>query len=423
MTNNISRRHLKLAAVAIFAVAIAGCSSSSKSATGATGTTSATASPGSSSLGAPNAASQGQTPITIGFINQDVGSVAAYPEGKAAALAAQSYINDYLGGVKGHPLKIDTCSTDGTLATDQSCAQQMVSDKAIYVQSGISFNSYAWDPILGPAGIPIIGFNPFTSQEYAAKDSFAFGALPGGIAALAQQIASQPGVKTVALVVNTVPGSLAVVPLIEKALSAHNVKTKVVKYDEGSPNLLATYVSAKSEANAIIANLSTPDCIAFAEAATSQNNTLPIAFNGTCISPSAFKAAGNDMNGWYTSSTLQDPNGSDPQASVYRAAMQKYAPSVSLSILSQQAFSDVMTGYYNVLKPVGPSVTSQSAVSAITAPRGGQIFMGPAYKCPGAVLPSVCSTSVAILQVKGTKASYLPGYLDVSKTFAAELQP
>jgi branched-chain amino acid transport system substrate-binding protein len=359
----------------------------------------------------------------VGFVNQDAGSAAAYPEAKAAALAAASYINDYLGGVGGHPLKMDTCSTDGTLTSDQNCAQQMVSDKVTYVQSGISFNSYAWDSILGPAGIPIIGFNPFTGPEYLDKTAFAFSALPVAAAAVAQKIASLPGVKTVSLVVNTVPGSLAVVPLIQAALSSLNVKSNVVKYAEGTANLLATYVSAKTGADAIIANLATPDCIAFAEAVASQNNTLPIGYQGTCTTPAVFRAVGGDMNGWYTSSGLQDPNGSSQDSSIYRAAMAKYQNSAALSLIAQTAFSNVMTAYDSILKPVGATVTPQSALIAITNSAGGQVFMGPAFKCPGAVLPAVCGTSAAILQIKGTSTSYLPGYLDATRTFAAMMKP
>jgi branched-chain amino acid transport system substrate-binding protein len=361
--------------------------------------------------------------VVIGFINQDAGSVAAYPEGKAAALASQSYINDYLGGVGGHPLRIDTCSTDGTQASDQNCAQQMVSDKVTYVQSGISFNAFAWQSILGPAGIPLIGFNPFTGPEYLAKNSFAFGALPVAAAAVAQKIASLPNVKSVSLVVNTVPGSLAVVPLIQKALTSLQVKSRVVKYDEGTANLLSTYVSAKNGADAIIANLSTPDCIGFAEAAASQNNTLPVGYQGTCTTPSVFKAVGSDMDGWYTSAGLQDPMSPDPDAVVYRASMQKYAARTSLSTISQTAFSNVMTGYNNIMKSVGPSVTPQTAVAAVTSSAGGHTFMGPSFKCPGSVLPAVCSTSVAIIQIKGTNTTFLSGYLDASATFAAMMKP
>jgi branched-chain amino acid transport system substrate-binding protein len=374
-------------------------------------------------LGSSNPTNQSLAPVVVGFVNQDAGSAAAYPEGKAAALAAASYINDYLGGVGGHPLKMDTCSTDGTLTSDQNCAQQMVSDKVTYVQSGISFNSYAWDSIFGPAGIPIIGFNPFTGPEYLDKTAFSFSALPVGAAAVAQKIASLPGVKTVSLVVNTVPGSLAVVPLIQAALKSLDVKSKVVKYAEGTANLLATYVSAKTGADAIIANLATPDCIAFAEAAASQSNTLPIGYQGTCTTPAVFSAVGGDMSGWYTSSGLQDPNGSSHDSSIYRAAMAKYQHSAALSLIGQTAFSNVMTAYDSILKPVGASVTRQSALTAITNSAGGQVFMGPAFKCPGAVLPAVCGTSAAILQIKGTSTSYLPGYLDATSTFAAMMKP
>src|SRR3954454_18199597 len=49
-------------------------------------------------------------PVTIGFVNMEDGPL-AQPTIGAAAEAARKYINEKLGGIKGHPLEFEKCST------------------------------------------------------------------------------------------------------------------------------------------------------------------------------------------------------------------------------------------------------------------------------------------------------------------------
>ena len=421
---SIKTRNARVALIAstvAVALTVAGCAASSKKQAGAP---SGSAGSASSALGTANPADSSKSPVLVGFISQDHGAVGAFPEGTQGAKAAVSYINDYLGGVSGHPLKLDPCATDGTLASDQSCAQQMVTDKVLYVQSAISFNSYAWPAILGPAGVPVIGFNPFTPQEYSAKNFYAFGGLPLQAATLADVISKQPNVKTVSIVTGTVPGALAIVPVIQKALRGLGINAdNVVKFDVSNTNLLATYVAAKKNADGIIANLSTPNCISFANAAASQGNKLPVAFNGTCLDPGALKQVGSKMDGWFNAVGLQDPDGSDPEAKIFISALDKYAPTAGHTSYSQAAFSNVMTVYNNVLKPLGPDNLSAASIEKqITTPGGGQVFMGPKYTCPGKVLSAICTSSDAVIQIKDSKPTWQSGFTDSSAPFAAALK-
>jgi branched-chain amino acid transport system substrate-binding protein len=345
------------------------------------------------------------------------------PEATQAVQAAASYINDQLGGVGGRPIKIVPCSTDGTEASDQNCAQQMVISKVTFVQGGLSFNSAAWYPILKPAGIPVIGSLPLAPSEFAATDGFNFDSGTAlSSAAMASYVAKLPNVKTVSIVVNDVPASLAQVPSFEAVLKSFGVKSKVVEYSASATSLLSTYVAAESGSNAILANLATPNCITFANAAASQNNKLPVVFQGTCNTPSVYQAAGNKLNGWVTDLPFGDPYGSTPDARTFQTVMKKYAPSAPIDQFSQAAFADLMTVYLNVLKPVGPNnITSAALVKQVSDAAGGQVFMGPAYKCPGSVMPAICVSSVVYTKVAGPKYSYDSAFTDVGPQFAISL--
>src|SRR5207342_2197038 len=79
-----------------------------------------------------------------------------------------------LGGVDGHAIEIDKCVADGTVASSQKCAQQMVSDNVLFVTGGLDNNMQAWYPILGPAKIPIVGGIPVAGADFTAANSFMF---------------------------------------------------------------------------------------------------------------------------------------------------------------------------------------------------------------------------------------------------------
>src|SRR4051794_41840666 len=91
------------------AALLAGCGSSSDgSASKSDATPAATATPDmAAALGTENKATG--TPLTVGLLNLESGPV-TFPEYSVAAKAAVSYINDYKGGIGGHPGQLDPCA-------------------------------------------------------------------------------------------------------------------------------------------------------------------------------------------------------------------------------------------------------------------------------------------------------------------------
>jgi len=85
---------------------------------------------GDDSTGSGSAGSRASgTPISIGMINQENTAAGSFPEMRESLQASFSYINNDLGGVNGHPLKLTACITDATAASSANCAREMVSDK------------------------------------------------------------------------------------------------------------------------------------------------------------------------------------------------------------------------------------------------------------------------------------------------------
>jgi branched-chain amino acid transport system substrate-binding protein len=72
------------------------------------------------------------TPYVFGMINDETGAV-TFPEARQGAIAAANYVNNYLGGINGHPIVIDNCTGDGTPATAARCANQLVAKHPIAI--------------------------------------------------------------------------------------------------------------------------------------------------------------------------------------------------------------------------------------------------------------------------------------------------
>ena len=126
---------LSAVALAVTGLVAAGCSSSGSSGSTGSGTptsggTSAAAGAGSSVFGTAKKATG--TPYVFGMINDETGAV-TFPEARQGAIAAANYVNNYLGGINGHPIVIDNCTGDGTPATAARCANQLVAKHPIAI--------------------------------------------------------------------------------------------------------------------------------------------------------------------------------------------------------------------------------------------------------------------------------------------------
>src|ERR1700761_1139961 len=137
------------AALAAVALAAAGCSSSSSSSAAASSSSSSASAPATGSTplsgsttdtgvtnylsyvgGKSGAANNSLAPGTIGYMNEQGD---ANPPGELSTSGAElavNYINTKLGGVDGHPLKLDTCFTT-TEAQGGTCADQFLADKSL----------------------------------------------------------------------------------------------------------------------------------------------------------------------------------------------------------------------------------------------------------------------------------------------------
>ena len=79
------------------------------------------------------AADSSKAPITIGWVNQEGGPTDVGPGSTKGADLAVKYLNEKLGGIDGHPVKLFKCFTSTSEEQGQTCGQKMVNNKDVKV--------------------------------------------------------------------------------------------------------------------------------------------------------------------------------------------------------------------------------------------------------------------------------------------------
>lgn len=399
------------AAVSGAVLLLSSCSSSGSSTGGGTSTTGA-APPASSSAsggGSSSAAPASGTPIQLGMINQENTPAGSYPDVRQGALAAVSYINASLGGLKGRPLKLKPCITDASPASGANCSRQLIGQKVVAVVGGEDFSTSGSIPPLQKAKIPYVGGIPILPAESTSPISFQFsGGSSGAFSAQDQYIAQTLKAKKVNIITTANPAGLAAATIfgakILAKLGVTDVKSVQAAADAADFTAPVQQIAA-NKPDSIIVLFGSPGCSRIMQARGSLGVTASTFYPGSCLTASEVKAGGAGAEGAYFNSDNMLFSGSDPQVVTWRAQMAKYQPSAVLSAYSQNGFQSVMNLWAAMKKgPAQP--TSASIISTLESSANVPSFMGHPYTCNHKIVPgnpAICSSAQRIIQFKGGK--------------------
>jgi branched-chain amino acid transport system substrate-binding protein len=399
-----------VAAIAATGLVAAGCgssSSSSASSGGSAGSSSSSATgaapaAGSASLGTPKKATG--TPYVFGMINDETGPV-TFPEARLGSMAAVNYVNNYLGGINGHPIQIDSCIGDGTPATASRCANELIAKHPIAIMGAADVGAPASIPIYQHANLAYIGGIPFTPVPEMAPNSIQFWSVSvGDNAAAAVFAAKQLGVKSVALMYFNNPQGksiLGILPPVLKAAGVTSVKTIPLSPTTPDPSPQAALVQSS---NAQLAYIDIPNgCGEVLKSLKSVSYSGKIIGIDPCTPPPVLQAASGGAEGMYFASPFILQTGSNAQAGIFRAAMAKYAPKgTPVDSISTAGFATVMN-IQQVLGTVKGTPTTKTIMAAFktgTHPN----FLSHPYTCNGQAmkgLPAICGDYYLMNQIKG----------------------
>jgi branched-chain amino acid transport system substrate-binding protein len=358
------------------------------------------------------------------MINDETGAV-TFPEARQGAIAAVNYVNNYLGGINGHPIQIDNCTGDGTPATAARCANQLVAKHPIAILGAADVGAPASIPIYQHANLAYLGGIPFTPVPATAPNSIQFWSVSVGDNAAAAVYAGKTlGVKSVAIVYFSNPQGESLLPQITPVFKAAGVTTiKNIPLSPTSPDPSPQAALVQSS-GAQLAYIDVPNgCGNVLKSLKSVGFSGKIMGIDPCGAPPVIEAAAGGANGMYIASPFLLQSGTSHDAKLFQAAMKKWAaPGTLVDSISTAGFATVIN-VQQVLSTISGTPTTSSILAAFKSGTH-QNFLSHPYTCDGQALkgaPSICSDYYLMNQIQNqtitqpnstdwvTSKGYFPG--------------
>lgn len=323
-------------------------------------------------------------PITIGYVNLQGGAPSA-PEAFEAAKAATSVLNNDLGGIQGHEVKLKACHIVNSEEQGQTCGQQMVNDSTVkfVITGAVQIGADALHRTIA-GKLPTISGVPLNVSDVASPNAFAvnaglFGSTPGEVTYAVKNLHA----KNVAVIgANDDPPAVRAVTTTLAALKAAGVNATRAGFKQTATDVLAPLQAANvAKADAIIAIVVTPPTvIATAKALQQLGVKAPVLGIGSVLRPDVRTGLG-DFPKWTFNFVSLNPAVPDAEGQVaaYTGAMKKYAPKAPLGGDTTFTFGAFMTSA-KILNGISGDLTTDNIASAFKAFTGPGFLNPPDYK-------------------------------------------
>ncbi|WP_330254993.1 ABC transporter substrate-binding protein [Nocardia sp. NBC_00565] len=391
------RTRYRSAAVAAAALlALSGCTSND----GGTGSTAATI---DSALLTPSGGKQtaAGAPISIGLINDEGGSASSFPEIRIGVEAALKYANDYLGGVDGRPVVLDSCDSKANSASSAACANQMIADHVVAVLHGPESDGATTTQTLMNAGIPVISSAPASTPEMMGNLSFSLsGGATAFIAALGEWMAEQNYKSSVLFAVDA-PGGTTLYQSAVTYLQKRGITTTLIPVAPGTADITPQMASALGHNPDFLWIVGDAGlCLSFMQAYRASGSTAQIGLVGQCTDPQVTKVVSLDGA---ISPQYATPLADHPEARLYRAVLNAYAPGTDHSGLAFVGYTMAL-GTVRALHGLSGDITAETVAGAIRAARDVVLPVadGVTFTCDGKQVPpfpAPCSDTVFVTRM------------------------
>lgn len=402
--NHTARRSAVVVASLALALLATSCSSGGTSSSTSSGGIAAS-SAAADVFGPPKAASG--SPVTFGVLNLESGPV-TFPEVFQAEQAAADYVNAYLGGIGGHPIKLIKCVTDGQPSTSQRCANQIADQKPVAILGGADTGAPGAVTVWGRENLAYLGGVPFTPVEENYPNAVLFSSIGAANAAGAVYAAKTLGSKSAAVIYTSdTQGTNSANGDIIATLAAVGVskitKVGIPPTSSDVTSAVATVVGAHPDLVYIDAPAA---CPAILSSLKQLSSTAKIFGIDPCTSPPAIAGANGGADGMYFSSATLGVGANTAESNLYLAVLKKYAPKdIILDSPAAIGFQTVINVQAALASFATADLTTAKILAAFRTGKAEHNFMGHDYLCDGKALAkesASCNAYQQIRQVKGT---------------------
>jgi branched-chain amino acid transport system substrate-binding protein len=383
--------------------------------------------------GKPGKANPKLSPVKIGWVNNQGGSV--IPVGPSATAAAQwavNWVNRYASGIDGHPLQLSTCFVKNAEQEGLACGQQFLNDRSISViaYGAVATGAQTIDSTVAGKKPIIMGFslnpsdvtNPNTYILFVAGNLSVYGWITFG-----QQYLHA---KTAAVIYPSGTGFQDVAGGIKQAGDAAGVKVTLVGFDPNSADLTGALEAAGATTADMFAPIvsSPANCLATAKA-VQQLGIDPNKIVGflDCTQPTIQSqyAGGDYPKWWYGIAQSGDAIvPTSPAGKAYMTAMRAFGvQSHRLDAWYSGMFGTILT-IAQFMNEIGVKHITPATIAAKVKAFKGPLAMGPPTIWCGkyAKLPAACGGGDQFFQYQGNGVfKKYPRWIDVPTALQKQL--
>jgi branched-chain amino acid transport system substrate-binding protein len=415
-----------IAVLLAMVLAVAGCTAGSGSPTpGASTSPGAGRSAGASAAakaravyraytGGPGGAAGKAVPVTIGYLGEQGDPHAPGALASNGAQAAVSFINQQLGGIDGHPLKLDTCFVTArqSATAKQSaatCAGKFVAAKGLpLVADGVPAGGQSFFTTIA-GKIPVIDGQAVTPYDATARNTVILFGDPthvlGAIGSYATQVL---GATTASVIYPQTSEATSGAAAVAAGLKTAGVQVTMAPYPAGDTKLAPVLASAHAAtAGLVVPYADAAHCATLARALTQQGITgaKKIVSGPLCLTPAVAQSLGGDFPKWtysIASSLFGDPT--DAGIPDYQTVVHQYTTWADAADPWEIVDFAQMLTIAKLLNQVGYAGISPAAVlTAARAFRGPQVLGAPLLHCGQfATAPAVCNTRAQFFAYQGS---------------------
>jgi ABC-type branched-subunit amino acid transport system substrate-binding protein len=358
--------------------------------------------------------------VSIGFVYDGVTAAIDLSGELTGAKASVQYINEYLGGIAGRPIKLDVCSTNQTPSGAAACVTQFVTDKVLAVVNSDSGQQGSMLPQLANAGIPVFVGASLDPKTLSTPGIFVMeNGLGYGIAGPAK-LAQQARYKTAAIIVTDLPAAAGAVRAAAPLFYGRaNVKVDVVAIPSATADMTPQIAAELSHKPGQFAIIGVPSfCASAIQAIKSVGFTGGIVVIPGCIDSTTAKIAGSLQGIKVVTASTSDPNSAEFK--LFAAVTNKYATGSELSGPIVDGYQ-AMVGFGRAAAGLTGDITRSTITTALKTMKATPMPLadGITFKCDGKqvpIAPNICSTKILAGTLDANGQIGASGYtvLDVS---------
>ena len=346
--------------------------------------------------------------VYIGWVNQQGGQVVIGGLATAGASLAVDYVNQYLGGVGGHPVQLVPCFIKSAEEEGTTCGQKFVNDKRISVvaEGAVATGAQSMHATIG-ATKPIVTGVAITPVNGASKTGVVlFGDGPHILLPFGNYAKNVLHAKSAAVVYPNSPGVAESGQVIAAGVKAAGIPVKQVGYAQGTDPTAALLAAGANTADFIAPYGSASDCANQAKAMKQLGITdaKKIVTAPLCLNKTVIDALGDWALWTYAiaSSLYGDPT--DKGMPAYDRVIKLYkAQANAPDPWHIVAFSELLTTvrFLNEARATG-SITPARVLAKAKAFKG-PLALGPPKLVCGKYkdAPAICNDSIQAFTYQG----------------------